>query len=103
MRVSSGVNGTRWISWHFAIGAGNSTVGTFDGHSVVSAGYPRPDNREEVRANALICCAAPEMLKALKEVVEMVAAWEYADGPCIQGSVMNEVKAAIAKAEGGAL
>ena len=25
------------------------------------------------------------------------------DGPCIQGSVMNEVKAAIAKAEGGAL
>lgn len=102
MRVASGVDETPWISWQFAIGAGDSIVGTIEGYSV-SAGYPRPDNREEVRANALICSAAPEMLEALKEVAEMVAAWECADGPCIQGSVMNEVKAAIAKAEGGAL
>jgi hypothetical protein len=51
----------------------------------------------EAQANARLIAAAPEMLAACRMVLEMAVAWQ----PLTPGDIA-EVKAAVAKAEGGA-
>jgi hypothetical protein len=57
-------------------------------------------------ANARLIAAAPEMLEALKECAEYLGPPEVTQYPNVQASVVNalirNVRAAIAKATGGA-
>ena len=58
---------------------------------------------EELKANARLIAAAPEMLEALKEVSRLPVAGSYPDGPCLEWDDMDMVKKAIAKATGEAV
>lgn len=57
-------------------------------------------DEEESEANARLIAAAPELLEALKALVNNCADYEPWQRPCL---TFDNARAAIAKAEGGAL
>jgi hypothetical protein len=59
-----------------------------------------PGNRNQIRANARLIAAAPDMLEALEEIARLPIAATYPDGPCIDREDMSMVLAAISKAKG---
>lgn len=91
------IEGTRGPG--FIISAGTNRYG--DGPDSY-VGVLGPMHAAPTRADALLACAAPDMLKALSEWVD------YLDGPDEEGSfddeerLMNAMRAAIAKARGQA-
>lgn len=80
---------SRTIAW---------TTNTFDADA--DDGYGSEVITEEDRANGRLIAAAPELLEALKSVVDQLEGigipdWHGAEGLCLESA-----KAAIAKAEG---
>ena len=81
--------------------------------SVVAVGYPNhPDRphavamcprygKQDWEANARLIAAAPDMLEACREALyASVNETTYPDGPCLPRDVRDDLRAAIAKAEG---
>lgn len=64
-------------------------------------GYPRVDNVEEQDANAALIAAAPDLLAALKALVENdeINLW-VGGNPNVTNAVVERALAVIAKAEG---
>ena len=54
-----------WVAWTVRIAQGEKLVAATNGSSYVNGGHQRPNNPEEVVANAHLIAAAPEMLAAL--------------------------------------
>ena len=86
--------------WEFAIGAGRTIIGSVDGRELALGGYDRPDSEEETKANAMLICAAPEMLEVLKQIAKLPVPPLNGDGPRLSISIMERVNSAINKVEG---
>lgn len=82
--------------WRYEDGVANGSVYAMprEGHAYAVAMCPRYQTREQWEADAALIAAAPEMLAALKAVVEFYSYAEF--GPIAQA------RAVIAKAEGTA-
>ena len=57
----------------------------------------RDFGNEDNKANAILISAAPDLLAALKAIVE---AWEVTGGMCFKNNEIGNARAAIAKAKG---
>jgi hypothetical protein len=84
------------IEWK---GSGGCAIVSADGHGKVGnvlVRYSKTDNLAEVKGNATLIAACPELLKALKEQIEPRAkGWKVTDW-----DIRDEyARAAIAKAE----
>jgi hypothetical protein len=87
-------NGSFVISDHPAPGiTGSDDVHHYGGHLICES---------VSQANARLIAAAPDLLEALKILSDYPISGGYALGPCISECDMQEIRAAIAKAEGKA-
>ncbi len=89
--------------WQFAdiyIGSGNKIIATFPAIARKNPGYPRVTNIAEMRANAALFLAAPDLLECLKESVHQCEQ----RGDCMFSDQIPkwiiEARKTIAKAEG---
>ncbi len=84
-----------WVAFQQWVASGNKIVCTTS-MQTGKGGWPNVESVEEAKANARLMAAAPELLQALKEIVK-----NCDDGfAVILGSLVEQGRAAIAKAEG---
>lgn len=90
--------------WHTG-GHGNRTVYAADGYAVANAivYHGQPTHAAEAAANARLIAAAPELLAALQNARNVLAAMATGDLKTIKkdSPALAEARAAIAKATGG--
>lgn len=89
---------------------GKHTPGQWKAAGILVQYYrPGDENRSprwmalpETEGNARLIAAAPDLLAALKRVVNLARLRSTPDCTCIQCTTVADARAAIAKAEGGA-
>jgi hypothetical protein len=86
----------RWNWLALRIAKGERLIGYAEFNDCDDCGFPRIDDVEEARANARLMVAAPELLAALSDILDVLG--EEAENMPL---VAARARAAIAKATGG--
>lgn len=87
-------DGSAFVAWDLYIAHGDKVIADVIARTGY-CGWPHVDNACEMKANARLIAAAPELLAALREVVQNEAAWRE-----MPPGFRRDASAAIAKAEG---
>lgn len=77
-----------------------SKPGILEGSKSIAMLSDFSKSKEEVKANAILMAAAPNLLKTLSQLVNLIQGcrWEIADQTILQGEIFIEAKRIIKKA-----